>query len=246
MNKEYIYLDGKIIVSDENENKSLREYSDNLEEILIQENIIETMENRIQELENMTNINKINKRYIPLTLPILLLSIYILLPAIFPLFFGNNVSNVLIDSIFGSVTFINFVKISLSIACIPLGTIGELANYKAHKNNIKDETGNVSELEYLKKQIIEEKEHLSKLKQDKSKINENKKFRSVRVNDIEELKKLKSYLELYYDLGYNDEKYYNYYKQGKLVKKLKKHYTNNEIELAKKYLDEKETTFIKK
>ena len=30
------------------------------------------------------------------------------------------------------------------------------------------------------------------------------------------------------------------------VKKLKKHYTNNEIELAKKYLDEKETTFIKK
>lgn len=51
MNKSYIYLDGKVIIEDENNNKTLTEYYDNLDEVLIQENLIETMEKRIKELE---------------------------------------------------------------------------------------------------------------------------------------------------------------------------------------------------
>lgn len=51
MNKEYIYIDGNIILEDEKGNRNPIEYRDNIDEILIQENIIETMENEKQELE---------------------------------------------------------------------------------------------------------------------------------------------------------------------------------------------------
>ena len=44
MNKEYTYIDGKAIVEDENGSKRVVEYSEYLDEILVQENIIESME----------------------------------------------------------------------------------------------------------------------------------------------------------------------------------------------------------
>lgn len=58
MNKEYTYLDGKAIISDENGKQSLIEYFDNLDYILVQENIIETMENRIAKLEKDSQLYK--------------------------------------------------------------------------------------------------------------------------------------------------------------------------------------------
>ena len=51
MNKEYTYIDGKVIVEDTEGNKKQVEYSDKLDEILVQENLIENMEDRILELE---------------------------------------------------------------------------------------------------------------------------------------------------------------------------------------------------
>ena len=70
MNKECVYVDGKVIVEDENGNKRITEYSDNLEEILAQENLIETMENKIQELDKeLGNTKEDNKPYVPFVLP---------------------------------------------------------------------------------------------------------------------------------------------------------------------------------
>ena len=51
MNKEYTYINGKVIISDENGNKTQSEYYDNLDEVLVKENIIETMEDKIEELK---------------------------------------------------------------------------------------------------------------------------------------------------------------------------------------------------
>ena len=62
---------------------------------------------------------------------------------------------------------------------------------------------------------------------------------SSKVDSIEELKKLRSYINLYYDLGYNEKKYYNYYGQGKLNNKLKKEYSEQGIKLANEYFEEK-------
>ena len=122
----------------------------------------------------------------------------------------------------------------------------EFSMYRQHKDNLKKENGINSELEFLKKQIIEEREHLIELKQEKKESEENKEFRVVQVDDLERLKAVKSWLHLYYDLGYDVEKYYGYYKKGKLDTKLSKHYNEKGIEVAKKYLEEKGPTLVKK
>ena len=57
MNKEYTYLDGKVIVEDENGKKRVTEYSDKLDEILVQENLIEVMENKLSEVDKKIQNN---------------------------------------------------------------------------------------------------------------------------------------------------------------------------------------------
>ena len=46
MNREYTYVDDKVIIRDENGNQRVVEYCDNLNEILIQENLLEEIENQ--------------------------------------------------------------------------------------------------------------------------------------------------------------------------------------------------------
>lgn len=60
MNVSYTYIDGKAIIFDENGNQVPVEYYDNLDDILIQENIVETIENRINELSNIQILPKKN------------------------------------------------------------------------------------------------------------------------------------------------------------------------------------------
>ena len=50
MNKECIYINGNVLVEDENGRKKEMEYSDNIEEVLLQENLIEAMENESKKL----------------------------------------------------------------------------------------------------------------------------------------------------------------------------------------------------
>lgn len=51
MNQEYTYIEGKAIVKTDKRVKEPIEYYDNLNEALVQENLIETMENNILSLE---------------------------------------------------------------------------------------------------------------------------------------------------------------------------------------------------
>lgn len=65
MNKEYTYIDGKVIVRDSKGNQKQSEYYDNLEDVLIQENIIEKMESKINEIDDeICKIKKINLKNI--------------------------------------------------------------------------------------------------------------------------------------------------------------------------------------
>ena len=98
----------------------------------------------------------------------------------------------------------------------------------------------------LQKQLVEEKQELKDLKQEKKRDEEDKEFRVVQVDDKQQLKALKSYLGLYFDLGYNEEKYFRYYQQDKLDEKLGEQYTVAGIEIAKKYLKEKGPTLVKR
>ena len=231
MNKEYTYIDGKVIISDENGKKTPVDYYDNLDEVLIQENLIETIENKISILEKESeDYKKYNyKHYIPFFLLMALMTIVGL-----PVLFFDCLEN---TAVYISIT---------SAVILPSTGFMELDRYKKYKDCLKKEKGINSELEFLKQQIIEEKEKLVELKSKKTRTNENQEFRVVEVNDLERLKIFKEWLNLYYDLGYNGEKYYKYYQQGKLDVKLGKHYTDLGIETAKKYLEEKAPTLVKR
>ena len=248
MNKGYTYIDGKVVISDENGNHTQSEYYDNLNEVLVQENVIEKMEEKIKELtkENEKNSNA-KKRYIPKHL-----YLYIMLGcalATAPLFWiltGVNpyISNV--DTVFGSVNRALIYTSVVVVSGMPCCVLMTIDNYRNYRNKVNIGNGISSELEFLKLQLEKEKENLISLKRDKTRYNEDKEIKSFKVDDKQRLEALRSYLVLYNDLGYNREKYYRYYKQGKLDYELQKHYSENEIKLAKEYLEENGPVLAKK
>lgn len=245
MNKEYIYIDGKVIVKDENGNQTPIEYYDNLDEVLVQENLIETIENQILDLENESQkLKKENKgRYLPKLLLLTALLLLVIMPALFT--YLGNIGLVSTSILFG----INkgvLTSYLLSIVFLPIAALLDFTVYSNRKKSIKEEKGINSLLEFLKNRIVIEKENLVKLKQEKSREKENKEFRVVKVNDLEMLKIFRNNMELYFDLGYNGNKYYKYYQQNKLDAKLDKYYNDKGIEIAKKYLEEKGPTLVKR
>jgi len=63
---------------------------------------------------------------------------------------------------------------------------------------------------------------------------------SKKVDDITELKKLKELLLLFYNCGYHQNKYQRYYEQGKLRRKLEKCYSEEQLKLIEKNLENRE------
>lgn len=248
MNKEYTYIDGKVIISDENGKKTLIEYYDNLDDVLIQENVIETMENRIAELEKNSQFYKKNnrKRYIPFALPIAAFMSTVGFSLMAYFLTDTNLFMSSIDTSFGIVNEGVLYSSIFSSIFLPLGTVLEVMFYQQYKDEKRKEKGTNSELEFLQKQIIEEKQKLEDLKKEKKRAKEDKEFRVVEVDDEQQLKALKSYLSLYFDLGYNVEEYFKYYQHGKLDKKLRKYYTDKGIDVAKEYLEEKGPTLVRR
>lgn len=117
MNKEYTYIDGKVIISDENDNKTQSDYYDNLDEVLAQENLIETMEEKIQVLEKEIQLYKKNNkiRYIPIIFPMVALWSTIGAPIMFNFSTGTNSFTTYVDTIFGTISQALFISIPLSI-----------------------------------------------------------------------------------------------------------------------------------
>lgn len=253
MNKEYTYIDGKVIVEDENGNKKVREYSEALDEILVQENIIESMEYEIIELEEESkSYKKFNsKYYIPIILPLGLLTVAIVPSVLLNFAEGTNVYATTVNTIIGPMSKAAAFTLTMTIALIPVVSFFEWLFYDQHKSSVKREKGVNSELEYLKKQIIIEKEKLVSLQKQKAKEeskNESfqEEFKVVQINDLQQLRALRSWINLHFDLGYNGERYYKYLLQGKLDRKLGKYYSEEKIKTAKDYLEEKGPTLVKK
>lgn len=246
MNKEYTYFDGKAIIRNENGNQPPIEYYDNLDAVLVQENVIETMEDRISFLEEESKKYKTDrKHYIPVLLPMctLLAAIF---PSVFAYWLGDvDVYTTTVDTVFGPMNEALLYTIS-TLPSLPLIGGVEFSIYDKYKEGLKTGKGINCELEFLKKQIMEEREKLVELKKDKTVSDDKKEFRVVEVNDLERLKTLRSLFSLYYNLGYHDEKLYDYYQKGKLDSKLSECFNEEEIQAAKEYLEEKGPTLVKK
>ena len=80
------------------------------------------------------------------------------------------------------------------------------------------------------------REELRVLQDNKSNDNENFKARIVKVDDEIEINKFRDKMEQYYELGYNIDKYFHYYEQGKLANNLP---DNVDVNLAQNYIKKK-------
>lgn len=239
MNKEYIYINGNVVVKDELGNQKPIEYSDNIDEILKKENIIEAIENRLNVLRCSDNqFKKIKfKDFIPWLL-IILSSFFLIIPGymILKSHFEYIILSEKVISLIKGMFLFSGCTFFISI----IHTIWYYVNFKITKS------GNDKELELLEKRLNIEKENLIKLKKDKTVTKENKEFRVVKINSLEDLKKIRKYCDLYYKLGILEKKYLKYYQENILTKKLSKYYNDEELKIIEDYFKEKEFTLVKK
>ena len=206
MNEKYKFIDGKVIIIDENDNKTLGEYYDNLDEVLVQENLIEIEQETLNKLEQeKRKLKKYTKRpYIPIIFPITMFMALLGTPLLFNLTFNTNSFAIYVDTIFGNISLGLDIGILMSTVYLPLGVIFELMFNKIYKNNLKIEKGINSQLEYLKRQIEIDQKHLEDLKKDKKNTQTIKNFEK-KIDDSKQQEMLKENLSYYYKLGYNDE-----------------------------------------
>lgn len=248
MNKEYTYLDGKVIVEDEIGKKRVTEYSDKLDEILVKENLIEVMEDNLSEvdkkIQDYNNQLKENKKGIfsPLMQAVIMTAF---IPLFLKLLIGDIASMSLglpgsaFLEIFGNMSLSAFVTIVsgvLSTLLCGMFTLYNYSNYKELKRKLK---GLGSKKKELEENLVIEKQKLNELQENRQSKVESGQFIVRKVDDKEILERLKAHLRLYYDCGYNEDVYSKRYMNGTLHKKLRKYYTETGIEKIESYLEEK-------
>lgn len=200
MNKEYMYVNGKVVVEDDKQNKRLEEYSDNLDEILVQENLIENLEENIKKLELQDKCFlkiKNKKRYISWSF----ITIFIFLSTIFPVYvnFLIKLSGATWDK--GSMIAYALCFI-IGMGLIALIEVQDFQRFKHTKKCVK---GIEKQLEYARKELVLAKEKLVNLNNAKTVKKESSEVNVIKVNDIEKLTELQENLEMFFNLGYNDK-----------------------------------------
>ena len=238
MNKEYIYLDGKCIIEDDNGNQKVEVYTNKTDEILMKENAIEMLEkeqdNTTKEIEKKEGQTKILKFsiYFNAIMSLLILPITQLLIRIL---IGPNAAQLMASE---NPLVLDFLK-GFLISITTLYATGSMySSYHSYKNNNKSIKGLYNKKKELDKTLEEDRIELQKLHEEKQIEKSETYFYKKEFCNLELLRKLRNYLNLYYDCGYNREKYQKYLEQGKLDKKLRRYYNEHGIELIKENLEE--------
>lgn len=223
MNKEYIYKDGKIEVIDELGKTKHVDYNDSIGDILIKENLIEQM-----ELEYKKLIKK-RKHNNNISFKLLTKSIFCLL--IIP------VVLILLPLIIGVIELSSLPIIgSICATGIPAFLILFLIYEYNKTNNVNK--GIENQIIFLESKLNIERENLTKLKEEKNKVDKIVLVPfSKRVDDIQELKRLREQLIAYYNFGYYQQRYQKYFEKGNLRKKLTKSYTEEQLNLIERTLN---------
>ena len=234
MNKECIYINGNVLVEDENRKKKEVQYQDNIEEILYEENVIESIGNKRNELiYKKARINLKLKKKTNKVFRIILILSSIISAVIIP---QTMISTTALLGVFHVK---DVVTIALLIASIAFNVF-DVVSEKKEKENLRKETSAITcELEFLYKQLDKEKEKLEELNNNKTKENIPEGLKISKINDRDLLENIKHNLELHYNLGYNLEKYYKYLEDGILEEKINEEYSQSDVDNAIEFLEEK-------
>lgn len=222
MNKSYEVIDNKVIVYDGYYSESTREYTNNIEEILI-------TENNIEEIEKLIKDEKQNKKDINL------------IEAVVPAYVTLSISR-LISSIFCFITHeieIAFIRLFSSI-CLFIA-----AYFSGIKTFIKRRKIGNTKLNFLNEELSNEKEKLNELNKDKTndlmfvETAQKKINRSVEIDILKNrLRDIKVFIE-------NRNKFIRLYKKGIIKNTLTESCIGNDsisfiIELIENELNKKE------
>lgn len=238
MNKECVYVDEKIVVSDENGNNRIIQNSDKINEILVQENVVEVIEEKTLELKEKLIQNKVSKHFIPeyfLTTICGLIISGLVFKYVYKL-------NILTDPMIGP---FNAIFLMGGIL-IPTFSLFDIFGYFDYKQKKKENHGDILEYNYLSKKLEQEKSKLEELKKEQVIINNPQEFKVEKVDDLERLRELRNKLSLYNSLGYNMDKYYRYYQAGRLEEKLGGQYDESSISEIREYFETKDSCPVKK
>ncbi len=185
MNNSYVVENGKVFVSDHAGVIEKRKYTDNIEQILIEENILERIQDEMKEIEPMKiyqekNFRKFMSSKIPYT-TLFCLGIFGLIhlfPSTTP-----NTAMVLISEFLVGFGFVSF------------GVCGDIFRHKIYKNEIKIEE-RYNALEELQ---VKQKSKVQSLKKEKNKNNINNNVESVTLNHKKEVENLNLMIQEYMD-----------------------------------------------
>ena len=242
MNKEYIYLDGKSIVLDEEGNKKVMLYNDKMDDILSLENVVESLEQKQDSIntkitscyEKYNNLK--NTRFLPLIFTII---ISFSLPFLCSFLLDSNVFQARFNEVMRLCFFASAIIVTDGAL---LSLIGHF-DYKTIKKEIdglecqKQEINNI----ISKKRCI-----LNELNPSKKNDVSDKDYFVKKIDSSDEIQYYDDYLDLYYDYGYNQSKYNKYYYNNKLYNKLRKKYLNDDIDEFSKYIESNTSIKVKK
>lgn len=232
MNHEYIVLNGKAVV-DSDDGMRLEEYSDNFEEILKQENLIEYLEKQIKCYESLASFAKKSK---PNSL-----TFTIILGAVAPIamLFMFLLETITTGSL--SAAFSLMVPECLFIwpSAVGVGGILDLISRFTFRKTGSCLEGANATVEYLKEQMVKEKEKLESLKCEKKLVDEAEEPKAIKVDISKELSDLYKKRDFYYNLGYYLRKYYKLYLEGELESRLESEFSEEEIKEIASYVQEK-------
>lgn len=172
MNNSFVVENGKVFVSNHDEITEKREYTDNIKQILIEENILERLQETMKVMEKFELIQgKTTKKFISSKIP------YVTLFCLGTFGLVN-----LIPSVNSNTTMLLISKIVGGFYTISIGVCGDILRNKIYKNEIKNE----ERYNILKELEVNQKMKVQSLKNEKAKNSINNNVESVTLNHKKE------------------------------------------------------------
>lgn len=223
MNKNYLCANGEVLVIDENGNHTIRDNVDNIDAILVKENVVEKLEKEKKELEYLLKRDEVpekyNFKYLKTFIAAGLLSFV----------FGSFMTW------FDSSAFFNSL-LAFGFCYTLIGLLIYSEDYGNYNRLVKTNNGRLKKLDFIEKKLDKEKSLLEQLTKECSQVTNVENSTVNKVNDNEEMKKLSELLKIYYELGYNEDYFFDLYSEGKLDYLFDGFYDKDDVEDIKKFI----------
>lgn len=229
MNKKFWYRNGEVFVKDTKGKVKNVVYNPNLKEILLQENLIETIENEIKKLQKKNK--RFDERYENDSDYIL--DVYAPMLA---LFYGGIIITIVRLLKFGFSGVFSFQYL-LSFGGISILYCGlTFKRIRAYIKRCNKVSGRECQIAFLEKRMEEEKTKLEEMKKSNNQFGKSQ-IRITKINTRISVKKVYEKYNFYYECGFFASQFYDYYQENNcLPEQLLKYYTSSQIKEIEEYI----------